>query len=99
MNCPLCGGYIARVEVTTCSGERAYSLCCGIPQEFIDHYEMFANLPGDLFSVAVEARKAEYAAMDEADHEIARRFRIRRDEWDRNEGAEMRREYNADQGT
>jgi len=98
MNCPLCGGYIARVEVTTCSGERAYSLCCGVPQEFLDNWDTFSDLPEDLQQIAIAKRKAEYAAMDEADHENARRFRIRRDEWYRKEGAELRREHNADQG-
>ena len=98
MNCPLCGGHIARVEVTTCSGERAYSLCCGIPQEFLDNWDTFSDLPEDLQRIAIEKRKAEYAAMNEQDSENARRFRERVIEWDAAEGAELRREYNADQG-
>ena len=46
--CPFCGGHVARVEVTDSSGERAYSLCCGIPQEFLDNWDVFRDLPEPL---------------------------------------------------
>ena len=96
--CPLCGGRVQRVEVTSVSGERAYSSCCNIPQEFLDNWDTFSDLPEDLQRIAIEKRKAEYAAMTLQDSEVARRFRERVIEWDAAEGAELRREYNADQG-
>ena len=81
MICPFCGETVIRAEFSSSAGERAETLCCYMPIEFIDHYDMFAKLPGGLFSVAIAARKAEYAAMNEQDHENARRFRESRDKW------------------
>ena len=73
--CPFCGERTVRAEVSSSAGKRAVSMCCGIPQEFIDHYDVFTGLPEPLQQVAIDRRKAEYAAMDERDREDARRFR------------------------
>lgn len=73
--CPFCHQPTTRYEFSSSAGTRAASLCCDIPQEFLDLYDAYASLPGDLMQVAIDGRKAEYAAMDEKDVEIARRFR------------------------
>lgn len=72
--CPICNEPITRVEIVTSSGERALSLCCGIPLEIIDNWEVFEGLPGNLQQAAIERARAEYAEMDKADAEKSRRF-------------------------
>ena len=73
--CPFCGGTIQRYEILDSAGERAASLCCGMPQELIDNYEVLHNLPEHLQQVAIERKRAEYAAMEAKSRENARRFR------------------------
>ena len=77
--CPFCGERTVRVEYSTSAGKRTISMCCGIPQEFIDNYDVFSGLPEPLQQIAIERRKAEYAAMDEKDRDDARRFRESRE--------------------
>lgn len=72
--CPFCGKPTTHAGWTTHEGTRDYSLCCGIPWEFIAHYDVYAGLPEPLRQVAIDTRKAEYAAMDERDRKNARRF-------------------------
>ena len=81
MDCPFCGGHVTRASFSTSSGLREISLCCGIPLEFIDGYNVFSALPESLQCAAIDARKEEYATMDEQDREDARRFRESRDKW------------------
>lgn len=97
MICPFCGGTVARAEFTSSSGERAESLCCYVPTEFIDNYDTFADLPKDLQQIAIERRKAEYAVMGAQDRENARRFREVKERWDATHGHLFKEESNADQ--
>ena len=73
--CPFCGGTIIRCEIQDSAGERAFSLCCDIPQEFLDNYDVFSGLPEHLQQVAIQRKKEEYAAMEQKSRENARRFR------------------------
>ena len=73
--CPFCHKPTTRYEHTSDAGTRAASLCCGIPQEFLDLYDAYASLPGDLMQVAIDGRKKEYDRMDEKDIENARQFK------------------------
>ena len=72
--CPFCGGTIQRYEIQDSAGERAASLCCGMPQELIDNFDVLSGLPEHLQQVAIKAKKAEYAAMEAKSRENARRF-------------------------
>jgi len=81
MKCPFCGELVARVEIEDSAGERAFSLCCGIPQEFIDNYDVFSALPEPLQQVAIERKRAEYAAMDAKSRENARAFQASLKQW------------------
>jgi len=81
MQCPFCGKTVARAEIQDSAGERAISLCCGIPQEFIDNYDVFSALPEPLQQVAIERRRVEYAAMDEQSRENARAFKESLEHW------------------
>ena len=80
--CPFCHKPTTRYEFSSSAGTRAASLCCGIPQEFLDLYDAYASLPGDLMQVAIDGRKAEYDAMDAKDDETDRRYRESRDKWE-----------------
>jgi len=73
MDCPFCGGTIQRYEIQDSAGERAASLCCGMPQELIDNYDVLRNLPEALQQVAIKSKKAEYAAMEAKSQENMRR--------------------------
>ena len=73
--CPFCEQPTARYEHSSSAGTRAESLCCGIPQEFIDNYDVYEGLPEPLKQAAIDRKKAEYDAMDVKDRENARRFR------------------------
>ena len=73
--CPFCGGTIIRCEIQDSAGERAFSLCCDIPQEFLDNYEVFSGLPEPLQQVAIARKKAEYEEMVAQSHDNAHRFR------------------------
>lgn len=84
--CPFCGGRIQRYEIVNSGGERAASLCCGIPQELIDNYEVLRKLPEHLQQVAIKAKKAEHAAMEAKSREDARRFREGCNEWQAKHG-------------
>jgi len=79
--CPFCNERTVRAEYSSSAGKRAISMCCGIPQEFIDNYDVYEGLPEPLRQVAIDRMKAQYAAMDELDREDARRFRESRDAW------------------
>jgi len=79
--CPFCHQPTTRYEHSSSAGVRAASLCCGIPQEFLDNYDVYEGLPEPLRQVAIDRMKAEYAAMDARDVENARRFRESRDAW------------------
>ena len=79
--CPFCLEFTTRYEISTSAGTRAASLCCGIPQEFLDNYDVYEGLPEPLRQAAIDRKKAEYAAMDDQDSENARRFRESRDKW------------------
>lgn len=98
MICPFCGGTVVRAEFISSAGVRAESLCCDVPTEFIDNYETFADLPEDLQQIAIERRKAEYAAMGAQDRENARRFRETKAHWDATHGHLSKEESNAYQG-
>jgi len=79
--CPFCGERTVRVEYSSSAGKRAISMCCDIPQEFIDHYDVYEGLPEPLRQVAIDKVKAQYAAMDAKDEDNARRYRESRDKW------------------
>ena len=72
--CPFCGGTIQRYEILDSAGERAASLCCGMPQELIDNFDVLSGLPEHLRQVAIKSKKAEYAAMEAQSRENTRRF-------------------------
>ena len=73
--CPFCGGTIIPCEIQDSEGKRAFSLCCDIPQEFLDNYDVFSGLPEPLQQVAIARKKAEYEEMVVKSRENARRFR------------------------
>ena len=73
--CPFCGGTIIRCEIQDSAGERAFSLCCGIPEEFLDNYDVYRDLPEPLQQIAIARKKAEYEQMEAKSRENARRFR------------------------
>jgi len=79
--CPFCGGRIIRCEIQDSAGERAFSLCCGIPQEFVDNFDVYRDLPEPLQRIAIERKQEEYAAMTRKSRENARRFRESLDHW------------------
>jgi len=79
--CPFCGGRVVRVEISDSSGERAFSLCCDMPTEFIDNYEVYEALPELLQQLAIERKRDEYAAMDEQSRENARLFKESLERW------------------
>ena len=79
--CPFCHERTARVEYSSSAGKRAISMCCGIPQEFIDHYDVYEGLPEPLRQVAIARVNAQYIAMADQDREDARRFRESLDNW------------------
>ena len=79
--CPFCNERTARVEYSSSAGKRAISMCCGAAQELIDNFDVLKSLPAGLMQVALDSKRAEYAAMDEQDREDARRFRESRDAW------------------
>lgn len=80
--CPFCGKPTTRYEISSEAGTRAASLCCGIPQEFLDNYDVYEGLPEPLRQTAIDRAKAEYDAMDDKDIENARRYRESRDKWE-----------------
>lgn len=79
--CPFCDGEICRVEITDAGGKRAFSLCCDTPLEFIDNYDVFGGLPGNLQQIAIERKKAEYAEMDRVSAENTRAFKESYERW------------------
>lgn len=81
MDCPFCGGHITRASFSTSSGCREISLCCRIPLEFIDEYDVLSALPESLQQAAIDGRKAEYEVMDKQDCENAQQFRESQDRW------------------
>jgi len=74
MQCPFCGGTIIRCEIQDSGGKRAFSLCCGMPQELIDHFDILSGLPEYLQEIAIQRKQEEYAEMEEKSRENARRF-------------------------
>jgi len=80
--CPFCGGTIQRYEILDSGGERAASLCCDIPQEFLDNYDVYRDLPEPLQQIAIARKREEYAAMEAKSRENARRFRECVDRYD-----------------
>ena len=80
--CLFCGQPTVRYEFSSSAGTRAASLCCDIPQEFLDNYDVYEGLPESLRQVAIDRKKAEYDAMDAEDDEADRRYRESRDKWE-----------------
>ena len=74
MDCPFCGGTIQRYEIQDSAGERAASLCCGMPQELIDNFDVLSGLPEHLRQVAIKSKKAQYVAMEAQSRENTQRF-------------------------
>lgn len=74
MDCPFCGGMVREILDQDSGGLRAFSLCCDMPQELIDNYDVFSALPEHLQKLAVERKKADYAAMVSKSLENARLF-------------------------
>ena len=81
MDCPFCGETVIACEIQDSAGERAISLCCGIPQELIDNYDVLSGLPEPLQRIAIERKQADYAAMDAESRKNAQRFRESLDHW------------------
>ena len=79
--CPFCGGTIQRYEIQDSAGKRAASLCCGMPQELIDNFDVLSGLPEHLRQVAIQGKKDEYAKMEQKSRDHARRFREAVDHW------------------
>lgn len=79
--CPMCGGEICRVEITDAGGKRAFSLCCDIPLEILDNWDVYAGLPPEYQQLAIDKIEAEYAEMDRQSRENARRFKENYDKW------------------
>ena len=86
MECPFCGGEVVRVEITDSGGERAYSLCCNTPLEFIDNYDVFSALPERLRQVAIARKQAEYDTMKAKAREDARLFKAACERWNATHG-------------
>jgi len=84
--CPFCGGTIVRCEIQDSGGLRRFTLCCGLPTEILDHWDVFQGLPEHLQQVAIKAKKAEYAAMAKKSAENARRFREAVEHWNAKHG-------------
>ena len=80
-HCPFCGGRIIRCEILDSAGERAFSLCCGMPQELIDNFDVLSGLPEHLQEVAIQQKRAEYTAMEAKSRDTAHRFRKAVDHW------------------
>ena len=79
--CPFCHHPTVRVEHTTSAGERAFSLCCDMPTEFIDNFDVYEALPEPLRQIAIDKVRADYAAMNEQDQANAAAFAASRDRW------------------
>lgn len=75
MQCPICGGQVTRVEVSREGGEIAYSLCCHVPLEILDNWDVYEGLPEQLRNVAIDRAKADHVALRQKWAEDARRFR------------------------
>jgi len=80
-NCPKCGEQITRVEITTSAGVRAFSLCCDIPLEILDNWDVFEGLPENLQQAAIDRIKAEYAKMQKEDERSAAAFKAYSEKW------------------
>lgn len=72
--CPFCQQPTTRVEISSSAGTRAFSLCCDMPTEFIDNYEVYEALPEPLQQIAIDKVRADYAAMAERDKANAEAF-------------------------
>jgi hypothetical protein len=84
--CPFCGGYVQRFEISSAGGSIVESMCCDIPMEFIDNYDVFSALPEILQQVAIERKKAEHNALRQQWLENARNHRAALAAWyDKNE--------------
>lgn len=79
--CPFCGQRMCRAQISTSSGLRETSLCCDMPLEFIDNYDVFSGLPANLQQLAIRRKKDEYAAMDARDAELQDAFKQSSDKW------------------
>ena len=79
--CPSCGGAITRCSFSDAGGVRNFSLCCDVPLEIIDNWDVYEGLPENLQQVAVEKIKARYAEMTRVSKENARRFKENDERW------------------
>lgn len=61
MKCPFCGGTVIRCEITGDIGTQRFSLCCDMPTDFIDEYEVLSALPPQTQEAMIAQRKAEWA--------------------------------------
>lgn len=79
MKCPLCGGQVERVEISSAAGVRRFSTCCDVSLDIVDNYdEVFRALPPHLQQAALERDRAERRAIVEREKAAAERFRARR---------------------
>lgn len=83
--CPFCSGRVQPFEISSAGGSIVESLCCDIPFEFIENYDVFSALPEILQQVAIERKKEEHDALRQQWLENARRHKAAVDAWyDRN---------------
>lgn len=75
MQCPICNGHVTRVEVSRNGGTIAYSLCCGVPLEILDNWEVYEALPEPLQNIAIERAKADHEALRQKWADDTKRFK------------------------
>lgn len=79
--CPMCGKRPCRVEITDAGGTRKFSLCCDIPTEILDNWDVFEPLPDVLKLAAINKIKSEYAEMNKRSAENAQLFKESYEKW------------------
>jgi hypothetical protein len=75
MQCPICDGQIIKTERSGSGGTIAYSLCCGVPLEILDNWDVYEALPEPLQFLAIERAKADHEALRQQWAKDTERFR------------------------
>lgn len=81
MKCPFCGGTVIRCEISGDVGTQKFSLCCDMPTDMIDQYEVFSALPAQMQEDMITQRKAEWAEGVRRAREHARQAAECREKW------------------
>ena len=87
--CPVCGGRVSPVEVSSVGGAIEFSLCCDVPMSVVDNWALLESLDEPVRELTIQAERDKQEALRTRWDEATEAFREAREEWRERHGKEI----------